>query len=82
MGGSRISQSGRKPRGGGAKLLLPPANEVWGKVMFLHLSVSHSVHLFVIIFADNCLKILKIGLSPFRPTPIRHWKHSYDTKLR
>ena len=27
-----------------ACLLLPPANEVWGKVMFLHLSVSHSVH--------------------------------------
>ena len=25
-------------------LYLPPANEVWGKVMFLHLSVSHSVH--------------------------------------
>ena len=25
-------------------LLLPPANEIWGKVMFLHLSVSHSVH--------------------------------------
>ena len=25
--------------------LLPPANEVWGKVMFLHLSVSHSVHM-------------------------------------
>ena len=24
--------------------LLPPANKVWGKVMFLHLSVSHSVH--------------------------------------
>ena len=23
---------------------LPPANEVWGKVIFLHLSVSHSVH--------------------------------------
>ena len=23
--------------------LLPPANEVWGKVMFLHLFVSHSV---------------------------------------
>ena len=23
---------------------LPLANEVWGKVMFLHLSVSHSVH--------------------------------------
>ena len=22
---------------------IPPANEVWGKVMFLHLSVSHSV---------------------------------------
>ena len=24
--------------------LLPPANEVWGKVMFLPLSVSHSIH--------------------------------------
>ena len=24
--------------------LLPPANEVWGKVMFLHMSVSHSVY--------------------------------------
>ena len=24
--------------------LLPPANEVWGKVMSLHLSVSHSDH--------------------------------------
>ena len=24
--------------------LLAPANEVWGRVMFLHLSVSHSVH--------------------------------------
>ena len=23
---------------------IPPANEVWGKVMFLHLSVSYSVH--------------------------------------
>ena len=23
---------------------LPPANEVWGKVMFLHLSVIHSVY--------------------------------------
>ena len=26
------------------EILLPSANEVWGKVMFLHLSVSHSVH--------------------------------------
>ena len=25
-------------------LFLPPANEVWGKVMFSHLSVSRSVH--------------------------------------
>ena len=25
-------------------MLLPPANEVWCIVMFLHLSVSHSVH--------------------------------------
>ena len=24
--------------------LLPPANEVWGKVIFLHLFVCHSVH--------------------------------------
>ena len=23
---------------------LPPANEVWGEVMFLHFSASHSVH--------------------------------------
>ena len=23
---------------------LPPSNEVWGKVMFSHLSVNHSVH--------------------------------------
>ena len=27
-----------------ARHLLLPTNEVWGKVMFLHLSVSHSVH--------------------------------------
>ena len=27
---------------GGLNVLLPPANEVWGKVIFLHL--SHSVH--------------------------------------
>ena len=26
------------------ELLLPPANEVWVKIVFLHLSVSHSVH--------------------------------------
>ena len=26
------------------KWYLPPANEVWGKVMFSHLSISHSVH--------------------------------------
>ena len=25
-------------------ILLQPTNEVWGNVMFLHLSVSHSVH--------------------------------------
>ena len=25
-------------------VFLPPANEVWSKVIFLHLSVSHSVH--------------------------------------
>ena len=25
-------------------LVLPPSNEVWGKVVFLRLSVSHSVH--------------------------------------
>ena len=25
-------------------MYLPPANEVWSKVMFLHLSASHSVH--------------------------------------
>ena len=25
-------------------MFLPPVNEVWGKVMILHLSVSHSAH--------------------------------------
>ena len=30
--------------GENTKLYLPPANDVWGKVMFLHLSVSHSVY--------------------------------------
>ena len=53
-------------------LLLPPANEVWGKVM----SVSHFVHsghwsgryafnlnacLFAEIFVENCLKMKEIG---------------------
>ena len=32
------------PRTWKAQRYLPPANEVYGKVMFLHLSVSHSVH--------------------------------------
>ena len=27
-----------------AGIQLPPTNEVWAKVMFLHLSVSHSGH--------------------------------------
>ena len=27
-----------------AKTFLPPANEVWGKVIFSHECVSHSVH--------------------------------------
>ena len=26
------------------RMILPPANEVWGKVMFFHPSVSYSVH--------------------------------------
>ena len=34
-----VSGSTRSPRS-----YLPPANEVWGKVIFVHLSVSHSVH--------------------------------------
>ena len=39
-GGSRISKRrGTNSREGCANLLLPPANEVWGKVIFLHLCV-------------------------------------------
>ena len=37
---------------------LPPANEFWGKVMFLHVSVSHSVHMGVSVwchFLSGCL---------------------------
>ena len=33
-----------KSKGLTISVFLQPANEVWGKVMFLHLSVSHSVH--------------------------------------
>ena len=43
-GGYRIAHKGRQPRANCANLLLPPANEVWGKVMFSEASVSHSVH--------------------------------------
>ena len=39
--GARNMKSMRTPL---AAIFLPPANEVWGKVLFLHLSVSHSVH--------------------------------------
>ena len=38
-GGSRISQIGVPTQDGVINLLLPPTNEVWGKVIFLHLSV-------------------------------------------
>ena len=37
-GGSRISQMGVPTEDGVTNLLLPPTNEVWGKVIFLHLS--------------------------------------------
>ena len=33
-----------KSKGLTISVFLQPANEVWGKVMFLHLSVSHSIH--------------------------------------
>ena len=36
---------------------IPPANEVWGKVMFLHLSVSHSVQR-----GDLCMMSLPVWL--------------------
>ena len=34
---------------------IPPANEVWGKVMFLHLSVSHSVQGGSLYDVTSCL---------------------------
>ena len=40
-----------------------PANEVWGKVMFLHLSVSHSVHGGVVSAPFHA------GIHPPRQTP-------------
>ena len=44
---------------------LPPANEVLGKVMFLHLSVSHSVH------REGCLAL---GLGFVHP--LGHPRHT------
>ena len=38
-------QIGRKPPRRGANLLLPPANEVWGKVIFSIACVKVSVHM-------------------------------------
>ena len=43
-------------------LLLPPANEVWGKVLFLHL--------FVILFTGGGLPECMLGYPP--PPPTRH----------
>ena len=47
------------PTPGGASLLLPPANEVWGKVIFLHLSVI----LFIGGGIPACLAGLQGGLQ-------------------
>ena len=42
--------------------LLPPANEVWGKVMFLHLSV-------ILFIGLECLSHCLLGYTPPRQSP-------------
>ena len=49
-----------------------PAKEVWGKAMFLHLSVSHSVH------GGRrwlCLPNCMLGYTPHRQTPLPTYRH-------
>ena len=41
---------------------LPPTNEVWGKVIFLHLSVTHSVHRGVPSLAEEGVLSLAEGV--------------------
>ena len=45
--------------------LLPPANEVWGKVMFLHLSVSH-------LLTGGCIPACTGADTPPYPSMGRH----------
>ena len=49
--------------------LLPPANEVWRKVMFLHLSVIHSFHGGVLSLAEGA--ILSVGCCPWGCHPLQ-----------
>ena len=75
----------------GCRLFLPPANEVWGKVMFLHLSVSHSVLQGVCLWVQvGCLLLgmgvgvsasgLGVSTSPWTHTP-RHIHTPLDTHI-
>ena len=58
--------------------LLPPAKEVWGKVMFLHLSVSHSVHGEVMVWSG--LGRHPPADTPWAETPLgRHPPAQWDT---
>ena len=50
-----------------------PANEVWGKVMFLHLSVSHSVH------RGGCASQHAMGQTPPGQTPPGRHPHPGQT---
>ena len=75
----------------GCRLFLPPVNEVWGKVMFLHLSVSHSALQGVCLWVQvGCLLLgvgvgvsasgLGVSTSPWTHTP-RHIHTPLDTHI-
>ena len=47
----------------GCRLFLPPVNEVWGKVMFLHLSVSHYALQGVCLWVQVGCLLLGVGVG-------------------
>ena len=62
---------------------LLPANEVWGKVMFLHLPISHSVHEGggVCLWVQGVCLPLGFGVDVYHPPP-RHTPLHSNTHTR